>query len=125
MEDAKTSIVVSSPLLRYSKVNKFISDMKTLQERGVKITVLTWNPDSYNFGSSIHKMDMFRTLNEAGIEVVLKEENCLHFAVIDNSVVWYGSLNLLGKEDVEDNIMRIESDEIAAELFELSFGRRQ
>ena len=125
MEDAKTSIVVSSTLLRYSKVNKFISDLKPLQERGVKITVLTWNPDSYNFGSSIHKMDMFRTLNEAGIEVVLKEENCLHFAVIDNSVVWYGSLNLLGKEDVEDNIMRIESDEIAAELFELSFGRRQ
>lgn len=125
MEDAKTSIVVSSPSLRYSKVNKFISDMKPLQERGVKITVLTWNPDSYNFGNPIHKMEMIRTLNEAGIEVVLKEENCLHFAVIDNSVVWYGSLNLLGKEDVEDNIMRIESDEIAAELFELSFGRRQ
>ena len=125
MEDVKTSIVVSSPLLRYSKVNKFISDMKPLQERGVKITVLTWNPDSYNFGNPIHKMEMIRTLNEAGIEVVLKEENCLHFAVIDNSVVWYGSLNLLGKEDVEDNIMRIESDEIAAELFELSFGRRQ
>ena len=125
MEDAKTSIVVSSPSLRYSKVNKFISDMKPLQERGVKITVSTWNPDSYNFGNPIHKMEMIRTLNEAGIEVVLKEENCLHFAVIDNSVVWYGSLNLLGKEDVEDNIMRIESDEIAAELFELSFGRRQ
>ena len=125
LEDAKTSIVVSSPSLRYSKVNKFISDMKPLQERGVKITVLTWNPDSYNFGNPIHKMEMIRTLNEAGIEVVLKEENCLHFAVIDNSIVWYGSLNLLGKEDVEDNIMRIESDEIAAELFELSFGRRQ
>lgn len=87
--------------------------------------MLTWNPDSYNFGSSIHKMEILRTLNEAGIEVVLKEENCLHFAVIDNSIVWYGSLNLLGKEDVEDDIMRIDNDEIAAELFELSFGRSQ
>lgn len=125
LADAKTSIVVSSPSLRYRKVNMFISDMKPLQEKGVTITVLTWNPDSYNFGSSIHKMEILRTLNEAGIKVVLKEENCLHFAVIDNSIVWYGSLNLLGKEDVEDNIMRIDSDEIAAELFELSFGRRQ
>ena len=125
LADAKTSIVVSSPSLRYRKVNTFISDMKPLQEKGVTITVLTWNPDSYNFGSSIHKMEILRTLNEAGIEVVLKEENCLHFAVIDNSIVWYGSLNLLGKEDVEDDIMRIDSDEIAAELFELSFGRRQ
>ena len=125
LADAKTSIVVSSPSLRYRKVNMFISDMKPLQEKGVTITVLTWNPDSYNFGSSIHKMEILRTLNEAGIEVVLKEENCLHFAIIDNSIVWYGSLNLLGKEDAEDNIMRIDSDEIAAELFELSFGRRQ
>ena len=125
LADSKTSIVVSSPSLRYRKVNTFISDMKPLQEKGVTITVLTWNPDSYNFGSSIHKMEILRTLNEAGIEVVLKEENCLHFAVIDNSIVWYGSLNLLGKEDAEDNIMRIDSDEIAAELFELSFGRRQ
>lgn len=125
LADAKTSIVVSSPSLRYRKVNMFISDMKPLQEKGVTITVLTWNPDSYNFGSSIHKMEILRTLNEAGIEVVLKEENCLHFAAIDNSIVWYGSLNLLGKEDAEDNIMRIDSDEIAAELFELSFGRRQ
>ena len=125
LADAKTSIVVSSPSLRYRKVNTFINDMKPLQEKGVTITVLTWNPDSYNFGSSIHKMEILRALNEAGIEVVLKEENCLHFAVIDNSIVWYGSLNLLGKEDVEDNIMRIYSDEIAAELFELSFGRRQ
>lgn len=125
LADAKTSIVVSSPSLRYRKVNTFISDMKPLQEKGVTITVLTWNPDSYNFGSSIHKMEILRTLNEAGIEVVLKEENCLHFAVIDNSIVWYGSLNLLGKEDVEDDIMRIDNDEIAAELFELSFGRSQ
>lgn len=124
LADAKTSIVVSSPSLRYSKINQFISDMKPLQERGVKITLLTWNPDSYSFGNPIHKMEMIRTLNEVGIEVVLKDDNCLHFAVIDNSIVWYGSLNFLGKEDVEDNIMRIDSDEIAEELFELSFGRK-
>ena len=124
LADAKTSIVVSSPSLRYSKVNKFITEMKSLQERGVKITIVTWSPDSYIFGNPIHKMEMIKTLNEAGIEVVLKEENCLHFAVIDNSIVWYGSLNLLGKEDIEDNIMRIDSEEIAMELFELTFGRK-
>ena len=32
------------------------------------------------------------------------------------------SLNLLGKQDVEDHIMRIQSKEIASELMEMTFG---
>ena len=37
--------------------------------------------------------------------------------------MWYGSVNLLSKEDIEDNIMRVESKEIAAELLETTFGQ--
>lgn len=34
----------------------------------------------------------------------------------------YGSMNLLGKEDNEDNLMRVCSKTIAAELLEMTFG---
>ena len=44
------------------------------------------------------------------------EETCQHFAVIDEKIVWYGSMNLLSRDDVEDNIMRLESREVAEEL---------
>ena len=47
------------------------------------------------------------------------------YAVIDNEIVWYGSVNLLSKEDAEDNIMRVQSREIAAELLEIGFGDRK
>ena len=50
------------------------------------------------------------------------EESCEHYAVIDNEIVWYGSMNLLSKEDTEDNLMRVCSTDIAAELLELTFG---
>ncbi len=51
-------------------------------------------------------------------------EQCYErYAVIDNNIVWYGSVNLLSKEDIEDNIMRVESKEIAAELLETTFGQ--
>jgi hypothetical protein len=36
--------------------------------------------------------------------------------------VWYGSVNLLSKEDAEDNLMRVSSRKIAAELLEMTFG---
>ena len=46
-------------------------------------------------------------------------ENCERFAVIDKQIVWYGSVNLLSKEDTEDNIMRVCDAEIAGEALEL------
>ena len=50
------------------------------------------------------------------------EEVCEHFAVVDREIVWYGSMNFLPKEDVEDDIMRIVSKDIAAEIMEMTFG---
>ena len=50
------------------------------------------------------------------------EESCEHFAVIDQELVWYGNMNLLGKERIEDSMMRVKGKHIAAELMELTFG---
>ena len=44
------------------------------------------------------------------------------FAVMDEELVWHGGMNLLGKEDVWDNLIRIKSAVVAEELLELSFG---
>ncbi len=41
--------------------------------------------------------------------------------MIDNEIVWYGSMNLLSKEDDEDNLMRVCSKDIASELLEMTF----
>lgn len=46
----------------------------------------------------------------------------VHIPMFDHKIVWYGNINLLGKQDVEDHIMRIQSKEIASELMEMTFG---
>ena len=53
-----------------------------------------------------------------------QEEYCERFAVIDQEIVWYGGINLLAKSDSEQSIMRVPSKEIAAELMELTFGKK-
>lgn len=50
-----------------------------------------------------------------------KEETCEYFAIMDREIVWYGSMNLLGKSTIEDSMMRVLSRKIAAELMELIF----
>lgn len=51
------------------------------------------------------------------------EDYCERYCIIDRNIVWYGSTNLLEKEDAEDNLMRVCSESIAAELLELTFGK--
>jgi hypothetical protein len=61
------------------------------------------------------------SLSAAGIIVKTFSIKHEHFAIIDKSIVWYGSMNLLSREKEEDNLMRVESKEIAQELLELVF----
>ena len=53
----------------------------------------------------------------------LVEDYCDHYCIIDKEIVWYGSMNFLGKEDSQDNLMRICSKSIAGELLEMTFGK--
>ncbi len=43
------------------------------------------------------RMELMERLRKAGFEIRLVEETCEHYAVIDNEIVWYGSVNLLSK----------------------------
>jgi hypothetical protein len=48
--------------------------------------------------------------------VVLKSNIHQKFAVFDQKIVWYGSINLLSYGNAQESIMRIESPDIANEL---------
>lgn len=122
LEEAKSAVIVSSPRLNNQKVNRIISVLGNRLELGVKVTIVTWHPDAYKYGRDDVRMELMERLRKAGIEIRLAEESCEHYAVIDNEIVWYGSMNLLSKEDVEDNLMRVCSKEIAAELLEMTFS---
>ena len=62
-------------------------------------------------------------MQENGIQVILKDEVAEHFAVMDDELVWHGGMNLLGKEDAWDNLMRIRSAQVAAELVEIALQK--
>ena len=119
LKRANDSIVISSPTMRYNKVISFVNDVRNLQEKGVKITIITWTPDLNMFSSAESKIELIEILRESGIEVITRDDYFNRFSVIDNAVVWYGSINFLGKEDIEDNIMRVDSKEVAAEVLQL------
>ena len=89
---------------------------------GVQITIVTWMPDSYGFGDAAYWMQLHEDMRKAGFYIKTVEEYCDRFAVIDQEVVWYGNINLLAKDKIDNSIMRVMSKDIAGELMEITFG---
>ena len=123
LDEAEKDIVISSPTLGKHKVMRMLSLLKERQKAGVKITIVTWPPDAYLYGRDEHRIELMETLRNAGFNIILVKDSCEHYAIIDNEIVWYGSMNLLSKDDVEDNIMRIVNRSISEELLELTFKK--
>lgn len=122
--EAERKIIVSSPELTRDKVERFICLVKTRQEAGTDVTVITINPDNIAYGSSEFCRSLINEMSNVGIHVIVKEDMAEHFAIIDDELVWHGGMNLLGMEDAWDNLIRIKSAQVAAELLEIALGKK-
>ena len=118
--EADKQIVIASPGLRRKKVERLISLIKPRLQAGVTVTVITLDPESQGYEDTIELYLLIDEMKKNGISVRLTEEEAEHYAVIDCNLVWHGGMNLLGKADAWDNLIRIESIQAAAELLEFT-----
>lgn len=118
--EADKEIVISSPDLRRSKVERMISLLQQRQESGVAVTVITVNPDLTGYGDVNELHMLIDEMKRNGINVREIDDACEHYAVIDKKLVWHGGMNLLGKADIYDNLIRVENEKVAAELLEIT-----
>jgi hypothetical protein len=125
MVEAEKRIIISSPSIEQDKIDRFLYIIKSRQEAGCKVTVITTNPEDCPYSSADYINSMIKQMNIAGVNVITKDEIDEHFAIVDEDLVWHGGMNLLGKEDVWDNLMRIKSAQVAEELLELSLGGKE
>lgn len=117
----RREVVISSSYLSSSKVWHFAA--MGLMERGIYVTVLTQSSDSYPEDGRQHHSELIQRLRDFGVQVIESPRCYERFAVIDSRIVWYGSMNLLSNPKSDDNLMRVESPEIAQELLEIVASR--
>lgn len=117
---AAKNIVISSPYLSLRKVEWLVEQSEILQRKGITITVLSLSPEAYPEDGREHHAELLERLTSAGICVKTQNHCNERYAVIDQSLVWYGNMNLLSRGREDDSLMRIVSPKIAAELLELA-----
>jgi len=108
--------------INYSKLNRFYELINPRIEAGVKITLVIESPDISFTQDYQYIMGVIKQLQSNGVLVAISDNTLEKYTVIDNSIVWHRSVNFLGKDDVWDNLMRIEDPSVASELNEMTFA---
>ena len=103
-------------------MDTFVRLLKQRQEDGVRLTVITLNPEGYPEEKIEDTKRLVEILKNCGVNIKLQEHMHEHFAIIDEEIVWYGSMNFLSRAKADDNLMREKSKDVAQELLEISFG---
>ena len=113
---AAERICISSPWLSRRRVEDFIKRINDLGAPKPKTTVITLPDEVYSDKQQNFVKRSKKAMTAAG--VIVEEQNDLncHYAVFDDDLVWYGSMNFLSKEHDDDLLLRIRSELVAKEL---------
>lgn len=105
-------IVHNSNTVDYNKTVKLYQEY-TLADGTVTDTVPIYKEKERNTVN-----ECAEKLQENGVIVSYKSDFYQKFTVIDQSVVWYGSVNFLSFGTHEESIMRFENADIAGQLMD-------
>ena len=112
---ARHSVVIVSPYIKTSRVHWLLN---TIHENchPLKTTVITRPSDAFQGKSSTDVYEAIQRLAESNVETICK--NAIHqkFAIIDQKIVWYGSINLLSFGSSQESIIRIVTGTVAETL---------
>ncbi len=90
--------------------------LQTRINNDTKLIVLTRPSSDIREKDRQMHMDLIEVIQATGVIVIQKAGIHQKVAIIDQRVVWYGSINLLSFGSSEESIMRLESVNIANEL---------
>ena len=107
---AKRSVVISATKLWFSKHSSVLDILKDLLARGVEvITVVKSN------------LEKEEPIKSTGASIRVNDSLAIDTAIIDKSLIWYGSINYLGYNTDENNAIRIYDSTLAENILEELF----
>ena len=116
IENASSSVTIVSPFVSKKRMLQMMAYFQTILRKQVRVTIMTRPAEDFSAGKKTILRDIFTLVEAAGIHLVQKSNIHQKFAVIDETITWYGSINLLSFGYSEESIMRLQSSSIACEL---------
>ena len=114
--NAHKGIVIVSPFVTKRRTLQMVDSLQVAVRKNVTVTIVTRPVEDFEVKNRNVLIEALKLLEGIGIHLVYKTKIHQKFAVIDQRIVWYGSINLMSFGSAEESIMRLDSANIACEL---------
>ena len=95
----KRELLIESAFLTVKRVNRLLPVLTLLVQKGTRVTVNTRHPNEHDGIMQTQAIASILAMQSAGITVLYTTGLHRKLAIIDRSIVWEGSLNILSQYD--------------------------
>lgn len=115
---AEHEVVIESPFITRGRMKEVFPLFQKLVDRGVKVFVMTRNP-SEHMGVMADQAELeIQRFEALGVQVLIcTGSHHRKLAIVDRTILWEGSLNILSHSKSREIMRRIDGVEFAQEMF--------
>jgi phosphatidylserine/phosphatidylglycerophosphate/cardiolipin synthase-like enzyme len=114
---AKGNVIIESPFLTEKRACYFAPMFRKLAQQGIRVRINTRNPRHHDKLLEIQAWKAIRILRDHGVKVRFYDDmRHRKLAIIDNQILWEGSLNILSQAGSKEIMRRINSPVLAEQM---------
>lgn len=117
LENCHSEVIIECPFITYRRISTILPTLEKLKARKVRIAINTRDPRSHDEGywrDDAH--EAVSKLQHMGIQVLYTGNHHRKVAILDRSILYEGSLNILSQSNSSEVMRRIESVPMAWQM---------
>jgi phosphatidylserine/phosphatidylglycerophosphate/cardiolipin synthase-like enzyme len=116
LRHARQSAIIESPFITRRRMEHLLPLLTRLRRKGVRIVVNTRNPEEHNQEYAIQAEEAVAAMQDIGIKVLYTVKHHRKLAIIDEEILWEGSLNILSQGDSCEIMRRTVSSSLVYQM---------
>ena len=113
---AQQCVIIESPFITLKRMNELMPILISLRNKRIIVIVNTRNPDEHNDEYYQQAVESIQQLQEIGVRVLYTAKLHRKIAIIDDAILWEGSLNILSQNDSCEIMRRSYSTELVHQI---------
>lgn len=117
LKRANNEVIIESPFIACKRTDTLLPIFRKLTKKGVSVRINTRNPRHHERELQIQAWQSIKKLREAGVKVKFYDDmRHRKLAVIDRTILWEGSLNILSQSYSKEVMRRTNSPSLANQM---------
>lgn len=120
LNSSKKEVIIESPYVTSSRMELLLPVFKKLLSKGIKIYIVTRDPIEHDDNMRDQATNELLSCHEIGIDIKFLRRNFHRkLALIDKSILWFGSLNILSQYKSMEIMERVKDQLIINRLINI------